>query len=82
MRMVVDTNVFLHYLSFAEANWITLAGETDITITIPETVIKELDQKKFEGATATSDKGLRMRCQEDPTLATPTLRRIVTGSST
>ena len=60
MRLVIDTNVFLHYSSFAEADWHSLVGETDITMTIPETVIKELDQKKFEGATAT----IRQRAQD------------------
>ena len=47
MKFVLDTNIYLHYKLFTEGDWKTLLGSEDLTLVVPPTVIKELDEKKY-----------------------------------
>lgn len=47
MKFVLDTNIYLHYKLFTERDWKTLLGSEDLTLIVPPTVIKELDEKKY-----------------------------------
>lgn len=47
MKFVLDTNIYLHYKLFTERDWKTLLGGEDLTLVVPPTVIKELDEKKY-----------------------------------
>lgn len=60
MKFVLDTNIYLHYKLFTERDWKTLLGSEDLTLVVPPTVIKQLDEKKY---TAPNTR-LKRRAQE------------------
>ena len=60
MKFVLDTNIYLHYKLFTERDWKTLLGSEDLTLVVPPTVIKELDEKKYTA----SNTRLKRRAQE------------------
>jgi hypothetical protein len=60
MKFVLDTNIYPHYKFFTERDWKTVLGSEDLTLVVPPTVIKELDEKKY---TAPNTR-LKRRAQE------------------
>ena len=60
MKFVLDTNIYLHYKLFTERDWKTLLESEDLTLVIPPTVIKELDEKKYNAPNTQ----LKRRAQE------------------
>ena len=60
MKFVLDTNIYLHYKLFTERDWKTLLGSEDLTLIVPPTVIKELDEKKYTA----SNTPLKRKAQE------------------
>ncbi len=60
MKFVLDTNIYLHYKLFTERDWKTLLGSEYLTLVVLPTVIKELDEKKYNAP----DRRLKRRAQE------------------
>ena len=60
MKFVLDTNIYLHYKLFTEREWKTLLGSDNLTLVVPPTVIKQLDEKKYNAP----DTRLKRRAQE------------------
>ncbi len=48
MRFVLDTQMFLHYNSFTDCDWKSILGEDNLTLLIPQTILSELDEKKYD----------------------------------
>jgi len=48
MRFILDTNMYLHYDLFTECKWSDLFGVDDLILVVTPTIIKELDDKKYD----------------------------------
>ncbi len=48
MKFILDTNMYLHYNLFTECKWSDLFGVDDLTLIVTPTIIKELDEKKYD----------------------------------
>ncbi|NPV63707.1 MAG: hypothetical protein HPY61_13975 [Methanotrichaceae archaeon] len=48
MKFVLDTNVYIHYKNFLECDWNKFFGEDNLTLIVPQTIIGELDEKKYD----------------------------------
>ncbi len=48
MRFILDTNMYLHYNLFTECKWSDLLGVDNLTLIVTPTIIKELDDKKYD----------------------------------
>jgi hypothetical protein len=48
MRFILDTNMYLHYNLFTECKWSDLFGVDELTLVVTPTIIKELDDKKYD----------------------------------
>lgn len=48
MYIVLDTNIYLHYLPFEEIPWSDLLGTKDVVVVITATILEEIDNKKDE----------------------------------
>ena len=48
MRFILDTQIFLHYNSFVDCDWKSIIGEDSLTLVVPQTVLSELDEKKYD----------------------------------
>lgn len=57
MNLILDTNTYLHYRLFDQADWRGLLETDRVTLVVPITVIHELDDKKF----AASNKRIMQR---------------------
>ncbi len=60
MKFVLDTNMYLHYHSFVDRDWATLLGDSNLTLIVPPSILKELDEKKYDA----QDTRIRKRAQE------------------
>ncbi len=48
MKFILDTNMYIHYNLFTECKWSDLFGNEDLTLIVTPTIIKELDEKKYD----------------------------------
>ena len=48
MKFILDTNIYIHYNLFTECKWSDLFGTEDLTLMVTPTIIKELDEKKYD----------------------------------
>jgi len=48
MRFVLDTQMFIHYKSFTDCDWKGILGEGSLTLLILQTILGELDEKKYD----------------------------------
>lgn len=48
MKFILDTNMYIHYNLFTECKWSDLLGIDDLTLIVTPTIIKELDEKKYD----------------------------------
>jgi len=46
MRLILDTNFYLHYTSFDQCPWDEFLGSNQITLLVTPTILAELDEKK------------------------------------
>ena len=44
--LLLDTNIYLHYIDFEQIDWGTIIGDKEYEIVVPYTVIKEIDKYK------------------------------------
>ena len=44
--LLLDTNIYLHYIDFEHIDWGTIIGDKEYEIVVPYTVIKEIDKCK------------------------------------
>ena len=44
--MLLDTNVYLHYIDFEQVDWAAIVGDKEYAILVPFIVIKEIDKYK------------------------------------
>jgi hypothetical protein len=56
----LDTNIYIHYKFFTDINWLKILGIPEAVLVIPATVMKELDEKKYNG----QDQIVRERAQK------------------
>ena len=54
--LFIDTNIFLHYRSFDEIDWLKLLNVDQIEIRLPSIVIQELDKHKYSSSPKLRDK--------------------------
>ena len=40
--LLLDTNIYLHYIDFEQIDWGTIIGDKEYEIVVPYTVIKEI----------------------------------------
>jgi hypothetical protein len=52
VSLFLDTNIFLHYRSIKEIDWLEVANARSVEIVVCLTVIKELDNKKWDARLA------------------------------
>lgn len=48
MWFVLDTQMYLHYNYFTDCDWKSILGEDNLTLLIPQTILSELDEKKYD----------------------------------
>lgn len=56
----IDTNIFLHYKSFDEINWLNIIDADRIEIRVPSVVISELDKHKYSSSSKLRNKAGRV----------------------
>lgn len=44
--LLLDTNVYLHYIDFEQVDWAAIVGDKEYAILVPFIVIKEIDKYK------------------------------------
>lgn len=56
VHIFIDTNIFLHFISFTEIDWKEIISDEQFKIVVPLTVINELDSKKRHQSKKIADK--------------------------
>lgn len=54
--LFVDTNIFLHYRSFDEIDWLSILNVERVEICLPSIVVQELDKHKYSSSSKLRDK--------------------------
>jgi predicted ribonuclease YlaK len=58
--LFIDTNIFLHYQSFDEINWLEILDVDQVEICLPSIVIQELDKHKYSSSSKLRDKASKV----------------------
>lgn len=58
--LFIDTNIFLHYKSFDEIDWLSILEASQVEIRIPSIVIQELDKHKYSNSSKLREKATKI----------------------